>query len=710
MSSKHIEFLFPHIQCVNILKNYIQAKFKYFFCARYKKLLFGKSMKSADKEKEKTNHLVIACVMDHPKAMAILRTAHNRAADIGGKWRAIFIETPEHMLQPEEGIKPRMLRLLELARQMGGETEHIVAESIEKAFLDITNQEKEKLALIVTGDAHAERLMPRRQASAWERAINTVRKQHIALEVVPLSEPNYHQTFREKLRWIKFAHIFYSLMAVAGAFSGAFLLEHFLSPALFRINTQNVGLIFMIACAFASGRFGLLPGIAASTVSFFILNYYFTVPYYSFKFYNLTDTLNLLLFLSAAVLISLFTSQTRGYAEKAAKRELNTQALFTLYRLAANASSRKQAIEELQQKLTRMLRMDVAFFLPPALNPSAIMPVYPEEIALSESDRKALSLCWKEIKTSGISSPFYPEAAWRFEPMIAPGGEIGVLGIKPHHKNQIDTWFGRLLTAIADQTATILEHIELGRTMEAARIREEREKLRSMLLSSVSHDLKTPLASIIGALSIFRSQGKKLSQDKQDLLIQTALEESERLNSFITNILDMTHLESGKFEFKQEWGNMHSLIQHVVKRLEQRLRQHRVTVDSNIKSTEVLIDIMMMEQVIQNVLDNASKYTVPGTLIEIHCFAEEGKHFICEIRDHGVGLPPEKLERVFDKYARLHKKDSQIAGTGLGLSICKAMMEAQGGSITASNHPLGGAIFTLLIPKWRHGETTQYVA
>jgi two-component system sensor histidine kinase KdpD len=499
-------------------------------------------------------------------------------------------------------------------------------------------------------------------------------------------------------------------MAVALAMLCASMLETFLPPALFRINNQNVGLLFMIACAFSAGRFGLLPGLSASGVSFLIVNYYFTLPYHFLKFNNITDTLNLLLFLSASVLISLFTSQTRGYAEKAAKRELNTQALFTLYRLASNASTRTQALEELQQKLANMLIMEVAFFLPPTPNADVVLPTTPQGITLSEYDAQALALCWKEIKTAGLASAFYGEAKWRFEPMIAPGGEIGVLGVRPNRAGQIDAWFGRLLTAIADQTAAVLEHIELERTMEATRIREEREKLRSMLLSSVSHDLKTPLSSIIGALSIYRSQGKKLSAEKQEMLIDTALQESERLDSFITNILDMTHLESGKIEFKQDWGDMHSIIQHVIKRLELRLRQHRVQLHLTPEKIDVLMDMMMIEQVLQNVLDNACKYTPAGTLIESHCSASDDAGFRCEVRDHGAGLPTAKLDRVFDKYARLQKQDSQVAGTGLGLAICKAMMEAQGGKITAANHPGGGAVFTLYLPQWRKADTTKYVA
>jgi two-component system sensor histidine kinase KdpD len=295
--------------------------------------------------------------------------------------------------------------------------------------------------------------------------------------------------------------------------------------------------------------------------------------------------------------------------------------------------------------------------------------------------------------------------------MLAPSGEIGALGVRPRTRTQLDAWFGRLLTAIADQTAAIIEHIELERSMEATRIREESEKLRSMLLSSVSHDLKTPLASIAGALSIYHKQGKRLTEEKRETLIETALGETERLDNFITNILDMTRLESGKVAFRQDWYDAQNFIHDVMKRLEHRLRQHQVIIYPHpTKEIEVYMDLMMMEQVLQNILDNACKYTPPGTLIEIRCNGEDGKEFFCRVHDHGAGLPADRLDHIFDKYARLQMKDSQVAGTGLGLAICKAIMEAHGGSVTAANHPEGGAVFTLRLPKWRKAKTTQYVA
>lgn len=657
--------------------------------------------------------MILVYIEDHPKTIMLLRTARRRAEEKGCGWRVAYVETPAQAgPYAEDGAHERMLRLLTLAAQMGAETIHLEAESVEAGLRKLLEGEQERIALCMVGSTEPDNKWrrPWRRSSSWQRVVQLVSK-HAPMEIIPLAGQPFMRSLwpRPHLRLVRLRHLVYALLAVLVAFGCAALLQWALPPALFRINSRNVAMIFMIACAFVSGRYGLVPGLLAAVTGFFAANYYFIPPYRAMPMASVTEGLDMALFLCAAVLVAVFTSQARSYAEQVAKRELSTQALFALYRIAANSFTRSQALEKLQRKLSRMMEMEVAFFLPPMINPDAIEPSCPADLVLGENDRKALDACWKEMKTTGLASPFNPGTEWRFEPMLAPGGEIGVLAIRPRNGRRLDSWYGRLLTAIADQTAAVLEHIELERFMEATRIREEREKLRSLLLSSVSHDLKTPLAGIIGALSVFQSLGDRLPPARRDDLMETALEEAHRLDNFITNILDMTRLESGKVEFHSEWHNIQDLIQQVVKRLQHRLRRHKLTVHTLPENTEVCMDVMMTEQVLQNLLDNACKYTPAGTEIEISCAAGE-QGVIINVRDHGKGLPSDKLERAFDKYARLQKEDSQIAGTGLGLSICKAVMEMQKGWISAANHPEGGAVFTLCLPQWRKAETAKHVA
>ncbi len=646
-------------------------------------------------------NLIIVLVEDHPKAILLLRMARKRALERNCKWRAVYVETPSHIRAVEDGTQERILRLLTTAEQLGGESEQVEALSLERGMEMLCAREQQRLDLVIMGSTESNSRFARFKMTPWIRTVRSA-SLRTQVEIVPLAGPMHRQRLAERLRvkGLRPSYMLYALVSVSVAFLCATTMQQLLPPALFRINEHNIALLFMTACAFTAGRYGLLPGLVASVASFLTVNYYYTVPYYAVKITSVTDILNMGIFLSAALLVSLFTSQTRGYAENAAKRELSTQVLFTLYRIASEAFSRQQAIEKLQRRLERMLDVDVAFFMPPTLNPDRIEPSAPENIILNEADRKALDVCWRDTKTTGVASPYNPGSQWRFEPMVSAGGEIGVIAVRPRKKTRIDAWFGKLLTAIADQTANVLEHIKLERSMEATRIREEHEKLRSMLLSSVSHDLKTPLAGIIGALSVHQSLGNRLPEKKRNDLLESSLEEAQRLDGFINNILEMTRLETGNITFKQEWHAASIMVDSVTKRLRHRFKTREVIVHAIPRDVEVFMDVVMTEQVLQNILDNACKYTPEGTQIEVQCQSTD-QGYCFSVRDHGTGLPQNQLVQVFDKYARIEKRDSQVAGTGLGLAISKAVMESQGGWVKAENHPDGGALFTFCLPQWR---------
>lgn len=644
--------------------------------------------------------MVLAYLEDHPKILNVLRAARKHAQEQNAKWCAVYVETPRIAASDDIDAHERMLRQLTIAEQMGGEIRHIEASSLEDGLRKVLEAEKNRLSLCVVGVTEARQKWKFWQKpTSWQRALD-VASDYGAVETVPLSGASFTRSW-PRLRPVPPRHFAYSLAAVTMAYIGALLMQWWMPPALFIINSQNVIVLFLIACTFAAGRYGLLPGLFAAVIGFFTANISFPELFHGFSFSNITDTLNIALFLLAAVLVAMFTRHAYAYVERMEQREVSTQALFTLYRIAATSFTRKQALEKLQQKLTHMLKMDVAFFLPTALNPTRIELAYPTGLTLDEADQKALEASWSEMKTKGLAAPGGSASRWRFEPMQAPGGEVGVLGVRPPEGKKLSPWYGRMLSAIADQTAAVLEHIELERSMESSRLSEEREKLRSMLLSSVSHDLKTPLSGIIGALSAVSTLQDRLPPAKRTDLLETALEEAHRLDTFITNILEMTKLENKKIELRQEWHKIDKLVTNIHERMEHRLQRHPLTIHPFPPDVEVYMDSAMVSQVLQNLLDNACKYTQPGVRIEIMAAADSAGYRV-EVRDYGEGLPPDKLNVAFDKYARLHKKDSQVAGTGLGLAICRALMQAQGGTITAANHPQGGAVFTLTLPQWRN--------
>ncbi|MFY9287425.1 MAG: ATP-binding protein [Alphaproteobacteria bacterium] len=225
----------------------------------------------------------------------------------------------------------------------------------------------------------------------------------------------------------------------------------------------------------------------------------------------------------------------------------------------------------------------------------------------------------------------------------------------------------------------------------------DRERMHRQMLSSVSHDLKTPLASIIGSLEVFERMKDKLPEDKQLALVQVALQEAYRLDNFITNILDMAKLDNGLVKAKNESADISEMLQNSILRLNHRLRGTQVNV-KGAGPLRSMTDATLLGRVVCLILDNAVKYGGATATIDIEFGkSEDGKGFV-SIRDRGRGIPAEQVEAIFSKYTRFAKEDQQNAGTGLGLAIARSIMALLGGQITGANHPEGGAVFTLKFP------------
>lgn len=475
-----------------------------------------------------------------------------------------------------------------------------------------------------------------------------------------------------------------------------------MAPDVIGRHNPNTALVYIIACAISAGRYGMLAGLTAAVASFLTLNLLFVSPYYNLIIDDRNDALNLALFLIVSVMIALLSSREHGSRLTLMHRLERINSLLKVHRTALSEDTPQAVIERLKKELEYLLGTDVAIFLPSAHEENRLEVVAPRQVEINFGEQSALQTCWEEAKTTGKGTAYQPDyCRWRFEPLTTTKDEIGALGIKIGKQVTIDSNYNQLLAGIADQVALIVERMHLDEISENNRVQVEREKLRSMLLSSVSHDLKTPLASVIGSLGVYRSMGERLPDEQKKTLINTALDEAQRLDSFITNILDMTRIESGQVQLKQEWVRPRDLVTDVQKRLHIRLRNHTLVYKSTVDDFEIHADIVMTGQVIQNLLDNAGKYTPEGSHIEISWGKNEPGEFFLSIRDTGAGIPESYLDKVFDKYARIKKQDSQAAGTGLGLAIAKAVMREQGGNITASNHVDGGAIFTISLPRTR---------
>jgi two-component system sensor histidine kinase KdpD len=278
-------------------------------------------------------------------------------------------------------------------------------------------------------------------------------------------------------------------------------------------------------------------------------------------------------------------------------------------------------------------------------------------------------------------------------------GLIGAIGIDDDRTGPLLTPDQRrLLDALVDQGALAIERVLLVEDMDRVKRTVESERLRSALLTSISHDLKTPLASVLGAASTMRDLASNLSDTEKRDLLATVIDESERLNRFIANLLDMTKLESGAIVPNTALHDVGEIVGSALHRASKILARHKVSLELAADLPMLELDAVLFEQVLFNLLDNAAKYSPPDTTISISSFREKSAVSL-QVADEGEGIPPAELESVFDKFYRVQKGDHVRPGTGLGLAISRGFVEAMGGRITAANRAdRNGAVINIRLP------------
>ena len=653
--------------------------------------------------------VVIACISAHPKTPILLRAAASKARDTGADLVGLYVETDHHQSLHQES-SDRVLQFLSMVEDWNGTTHTFQHTNVLGGILEYIENQFEAgnaVAHVVLGKPNREGLIEELRPSLSERVVKALLKLDTPVQVIPLSGQEYAPSWFDRLQLgeVKLKAIGLAVLAVLCALASVEIVYTGLTEFAIPFQFYHVDAFFLLATVIVAFRLGLMPGLVSSILSFLAINYFYVVPIHSLIVEQPADGVGLSVLLASAVIISLLGGYNNASRAALIRKEKRSQALYAVHSVVSDAKDRSSAMRILHQELSNLLDMDVAFFLPGTMNAKTVEAAFPADLELALADQESLQLCWQQVRSTGRGTNLFSDSEWRFVPMTTMNDEVAVLGVQIPEIVKLDPSFGRLLAALADQLANILERFELNRQMSESKMREEREKLRAMLLSSVSHDLKTPLASIIGSLSVYKRMLKsgRLKEDTSAELTDTALDEAQRLDSFISNILDMTRIESGDIEFSLDWVDPSDPVRSVLKRLRQRLKDHEIHFTEPREPVEVHMDEMITEQVLQNVIDNAAKYTPKGTQIDVSCgITKDG--FALSIRDHGEGIPEENHKSIFDKYERLRKTDSQVAGTGLGLAISKAVMEKQGGSITVQNHPEGGAVFTLTFEDYRELE------
>jgi len=462
---------------------------------------------------------------------------------------------------------------------------------------------------------------------------------------------------------------------------------------------SNLTMVYLLGVVLCAVAFGRGPAIAASVLSVAVFNFTFVPPRFTFRVSDTQYLVTFAVMLVVAVVIGTLTAWLREQVDFARRREQITSALYRLHRDLSAAATPTGVVESARARIAGLLDAEIVVRTSADLDNRAASPA--SGGSCEGADLAAARATLEKGVPAGEGTPLFPEARGLHAPLQGTTGTLGVLSAYARTpRGARDPDRVHLLQALAGQVALALERGTLAEEAHLARMHAETERSRSALLSSVSHDLRTPLAAITGAASSLRDDTGVMSGATRRELAETIAEEAQRLNRLIGDLLEMTRLESGALRVRKEWHSFEEIVGAALARLEPRLGRRPVQLVIPEDLPLVPLDDVLFELVIRNLVENADKYSPPGQPIALEA-AIEGNALRFEVSDRGAGLAPGEQQRVFEKFFR-GAAASGRPGAGLGLAICRGIVEAHDGTIAAAFREGGGTTFTVRLP--REGE------
>ncbi len=633
---------------------------------------------------------VLVGVNENMSGTAMMRYARLFADRLRAPWTAIHIETPRSQ-RLGEAARDRVSECLRLAQRLGGEAVTVPATDATQGLVEYARANN--FTHVVIAKSRRSRWSELWRGSNTHRLIRRAGDIHVHVIAEPQREagaaaPEDLVETAPAHRPIEPAAYAGSFGMVAAALAVGLGIQHFLSVA-------NISLVFLTAVLTSAVAYGLWPSLFACLVSVLTYNFFFLPPIYTFTIADPENIVALFFFAVVAVIASNLAARVRAQAVAARQRAAVTEDLYLFSRKLASVFTLDELLWATAYQIALMLKVRVVLLLPEG-ETIAVRAGYPPEDELDEADLAAAKWCWQRNRPAGRGADTLPGAKRLFLPMRTGRGAVGVVGIDGDRQGPLLTPDERrLLDALADQAALAIERINLAEDLDRATIVAETERLRSALLTSLSHDLRTPLASILGSATSLHTYGGQLDEKTLKELTGTIREEAERLNRFIANLLDMTRLESGAVAPRLSPVDLAELVGCALERAATILAGHKVELDLAADLPMLNLDPVLFEQVLFNLFDNAAKYAPVGTTVRLMARRDGGRVRI-DIGDEGSGIVSADLEKIFDKFYRVHAQDRQRAGTGLGLAICRGFVEAMGGMIVARNRTdRSGAVFTI---------------
>jgi two-component system sensor histidine kinase KdpD len=627
---------------------------------------------------------LLVCISPSPFAEKVVRTARRLADELNADWFAVYVEVatkPE--LNPEN--RARIDGALRLAENLGAKARSIAGRSIEDAVLAYAR--KHNVTKVIVGKPVRPRWRELLTGSVVDRLIYASGDIDVYVisgtaEAARSIVPGDWRPHRPRARYLA------SLGLVAlGTLLSLSLRE--------RVEPTNLVMIYLAIVVAAAVYLGRGPSLLAAITGVLAFDFFLVPPYLTFAVSDTQYFLTFAALLAVSLIVSALTARVREQAEAAIQRETRATALYNLGRDLTSVTDLGRISQIIISHLSDAFGRDVAIFLPEADQVRAVACTagyHPHENELAVAQ-----WAFQHDQSAGRGTDTLPAASLRCLPLRTASGLVGVLGIRHADSAMPLTAEQRQTTeAFADQAALAIERAGLAERVRQADLLKAADKLQTALLNSISHDLRTPLVSITGALSALAQEDGNLDPAARRSLIQTAHEEAQRLNRLVGNLLDMTRLEAGAMQVKLEACDAEDLIGASIGQMEERLAGRHVAVRVPDDTPMISVDFVLLVHVLNNLLDNALKYSPGDSPLEVEA-RQQGKQVFISVLDHGIGIPREDLDRVFDKFFRVQRPE-QVTGTGLGLAICKGIVEAHGGRIWAEQRDGQGTRMTIALP------------
>jgi two-component system sensor histidine kinase KdpD len=643
---------------------------------------------------------ILVCIGPGELAGHLVRAGRRLATALHADWIVAYIETPQLQRLPADK-RDAVMKDLRLAESLGAETVTLSAQQMSSTILEFAREKN--VTKIVLGK-------PTR--SGWMRwlfgsVVDTVVREAGNIDVYLMGAEGsgarapslYLERSRAylglpeaadrsaKARWPGYV----AAVATPALCTGI----GFLGPDSNEL--LNLVMVYLLGVMLIATRYGRGPSVLASALSVATFDFFFVPPQYTFAVSDIRYVVTFAVMFLVGIVISTLAANLRTQAKVAGYREKRAASLYAMSRQLAAARTEEEIVRAAADHIGAEFGGQCVILFPNEAGRVA----YPKQKGLPSSLRGAdLGVAqWvlDHDRVAGRGTDTLPGADAIYLPLRGASGPIGVLALLPTSLRRVFLpEQQRLLETFLSQTALAIERVRLAQDAQDAQIRVETESLRNSLLAGISHDLRTPLAAIVGAASSLAEDNFRLAPEARRELARAIYEEGQRMTTLANNILDMARLDAGGVKLNREWYPLEEIVGGVLTRLRARLDGRPVRIDLPKDAPLVKLDAVLIEQVLMNLLENALKYTPAGSAIEISAQVGTGEVEVT-VADEGPGIPRGLEERLFDKFYRASPERAQ-SGVGLGLTICRAIVEAHGGGIRAENRYPHGAAFRFTLP------------